>query len=139
MPGENTKRLIQGAINILTDTFKLSAETCSVPVPLPVLLDYRNMYVRERQKAITLTENAKFFDHTVQKLQQEISGLRSQNDRIVEDLRTTQRELKKRAANLQERSESSQPSKAEAPQKKQKAGDEPEDEPGDSADMPIVL
>lgn len=139
VPGENTKRLIQGAINILTDTFKLSAETCSVPVPLPVLLDYRNMYVRERQKAVTLTEKAKFFDHTVQKLEQEIAGLRSQNDRIVEDLRTTQRELKKRAANLQERSESSQPSKPEAPRKKQKAGDEPGDEPGDSANMPIVL
>ena len=136
VPGENTKRLIPGALNILTDTFQLAAETSSVPVPLPVLLDYRNMYVKERQKAVTLTENAKFFDHTVQKLKQEISGLRSQNDRIVEDLRTTQREL-------QECRESSQPSKPEESRKKRKAEDEPGDgpgeEPGDSANMPIVL
>ena len=74
MPGETTKRLIQGAIKILTDTFNLSAETCSVP--LPVLLDYRKMYVEERIKVDKMREKARFYDHTVQTLQQELQECR---------------------------------------------------------------
>ena len=129
VPGEATKRLIQGAINILTDTFGLSAETASVP--LPVLLNYREMYVKERQTVERLRKKAKFYDHTRQKLEQDISGLRSQHDRILNDLRTTQQELQKCR-------ESSQPSKPEEPRKKRRAGDEPGDEPGDSSAMLIV-
>lgn len=136
VPGETTKRLIQGAIKILTDTFNLSAETCSVP--LPVLLNYRDMYVKERQTVEKMRVKARFYDHTVQKLEREISGLQSQHDRIVEDLKTTKRELKK-TARLQERRESSQTSNPEPSRKKQKAGDEPGDEPGNSSDKPIGL
>lgn len=135
VPGETTKRLIQGAIDILTDTFGLPAETCSVP--LRVLLNYREMYVKERQTVEKLRNKARYFDHTVQNLQQEISGLRSQHDRILNDLSTTQQELQETeaklqetAAKLQECRESSQPAGPANSRKRRATG---------TGDYPIVV